>query len=179
MGSGPGWEECPYNKETWVVAKMLMLPEPPKRVDRIFSMDRVEDMKVIKRGLFTEREFSKVMNARKVPFITSEHNRKIKHCQSFPYKEIVRKFKVPYFTNTICYMIAYALYSGVTNIDVYGVSQMGAHEYVLEKGGVEFWLGLAMGFGVEVNVYGHTMLFKGHGNEYPYGYHKTSKELMS
>jgi len=96
----------------------------------------------------------------------------LKH-KMYPLKTIIKKFGSDYFSNTISYMLAYALdtwtekRNGVVTlkepdkkhlISMYGVdmatfdryNQSG--EYQLEKGGVEFWVGYAKGLGIKVDI---------------------------
>jgi hypothetical protein len=84
----------------------------------------------------------------------------LKH-KMFPLKRIIKKFDADYFSDTICYMLAYALDMWTVKkkgrlqlkepnkkhrIQMYGVDMktfdyFGSGEYQLEKGGIEFWLG--------------------------------------
>ena len=68
----------------------------------------------------------------------------------YPIDEILARFKTRFFSNTICYMIAYALYHGYEKIWFFGMDMMPRTCYLQEKGGVEFWMGVALGMGVEV-----------------------------
>ncbi len=74
----------------------------------------------------------------------------------YPLREVVDKFGITYFSNTICYMIAYAVYIGVKQLDLYGINMVpeDTEEYYHEKGGVEFWLGFAIAKGLKVKVHG-------------------------
>lgn len=96
----------------------------------------------------------------------------------YPLREIVDKFGITYFSNTICYMIAYAIYVGVKQIDLIGVNQAGKEEYVDEKGGVEFWLGFALGRGLKVKVYGkRSMVLKTKSGKL-YGYDCEGQDVV-
>lgn len=181
LGSGPDWETCPFkstDREIWGVAKMVMIPTPPSKVDMLFSMDDIDHLLTIRRGMFTKEEFVKAINDRNCRYITTHTREDIPKSKAFPFKEIVNRYRVPYFSNTICYMIAYALWKGVTHIDFYGVAQMGAHEYSAEKGGVEFWLGMAAGLGVSINFKTMTGLLKTVNMNYAYGYVETIDQIM-
>lgn len=87
----------------------------------------------------------------------------------YPYKSIVSKFGSNYFTDTITYMIAYALHkhtvlaqnsAGVIRpelmeplcIRLFGVDMSTTTEYKASKGGVEFWLGMARALGCEAEI---------------------------
>lgn len=99
---------------------------------------------------------------------------------AYPLREIVKKFGITYFSNTVCYMVAYAVYIGVKQLDLYGINMDYGSEYEHEKGGLEFWLGFAMGKGIKVKVHGeksmvlktkvsrHTKAISKDGNLYGY-----------
>lgn len=181
LGSGPEWQKCPYDKPVWAIAKMLFNSPPPTRVDMLFNMDDIMrmcsfDPRSPYRVNFTRDQFVDAVNKSGVPFVTSYEYPSIKNCIPFPLKEIFEKYGIFYFTNTICFMIAYALYTGVTSIDFWGVAQSGLKEYMNERRGVEFWIGLAAGLGTRVSVNGPSSLFK-HEKNIVYGYKKTPMEL--
>jgi len=67
----------------------------------------------------------------------------------FPMREILRMFPTMFYSNTIAYEIAYALYKGFDKIYFYGIDMMTNETYVQEKGGVEYWMGVALGMSVE------------------------------
>lgn len=253
LGTGPEAELCPFDAETWAIAKILMTTKPQWRIDRLFSLDDPNDMlsirvensmdefmgvltgfdeqsqkyvasmrrraeifsgKVetkqdeekfidtihtasseteamhnslmgltkIREGIqyqnkFTGEDFKKKINARRVPFVTQKRYPDIPLSVPFPLKEVVAKYGTPYFTNTICYMIAMALLEGVTHLQLWGIVQGGYSEYLRERKGVEYWLGHAAGQGVNVEVRGVTSLFENDNNGKLYGYKKTWGEL--
>jgi len=68
----------------------------------------------------------------------------------YPMDEIIAKFKTRFFSNSIAYMMAYALYHNYERIYLYGIDMMTSTTYIQEKGGVEYWIGRAEQAGVEV-----------------------------
>lgn len=68
----------------------------------------------------------------------------------YPLEEIKKEFKSEFFTNTVTYMIAYAIYLKVKRIEIYGVDVAFGAPYVQENRGVEFWLGRAVERGIDV-----------------------------
>jgi hypothetical protein len=81
-------------------------------------------------------------------------------------------------------MIAYALLQGAKEIEFYGVNQAGSHEYTEERGGVEYWIGVASGLGVKISINGkdsQLLKYKGRygGDEgILYGYLQSYKDLV-
>ena len=178
VGSGPEWQKCPFDRETWIVGKMLMLKEPPKRADTIFSMDDLNYLLTIRRGMFTKDQFIEKINERSVPYYSSVVTPEIRMAREYPLKEVMSVVRVPYLSKTICYMLAYAIFQKVRSISMFGIAQMGAHEYIQEKGATEFWIGMALGMGIEVNICTPSHLLKS-TSEYPYGYVNTFDELRA
>ncbi len=155
---------------------LAVYPDKPIRADMIFSLDDLEHLLTIRRGVFTRQHFIDMVNRAGVPYFSSQAHPEIPLSREYPLKEVMDALKVPYLANTIAYMLAYAIYQKVNSITLYGVAQMGTHEYVAERGSVEFWLGMAMGMGIEVNIMTPTLLLK-NNSEYPYGYVRTVQQL--
>lgn len=62
-----------------------------------------------------------------------------------------------YFTSSIAYAIALGIYLGYKRIEMYGVEMETNTEYQYQRDGVTFWLGIAAGNGVHVDV--HSSIF--------------------
>jgi len=58
-----------------------------------------------------------------------------------------------YFTTTIAYAIAYAIYAGYKRIEVYGVEMETNTEYGHQRPCVAYWCGVAYGKGIEVDFH--------------------------
>jgi len=138
LGRGNGWSEAP-DGECWAPCSAMSC--------------RINSQKELTRGFDIHGDsFEKADAFRKL----AEDNNVDYYTQSkFPLEEIIDYFKTDYFANTICYMIALAIYEGVEKIDFYGVNMNGPNEiYSIERACVEFWVGLAIGKGLEINIYG-------------------------
>ncbi|KKN36495.1 hypothetical protein LCGC14_0773180 [marine sediment metagenome] len=112
-------------------------------------------------------------------------------CKYFPYKRIVKKFSSDYFTDTITYMIAYALdkYSVVKEnehgvlrpeltrplrLKFAGVDMCTTLEYQVSKGGVEFWVSKAHTMGAEIEITPGSQILK-NPRGVPYGHRRKYK----
>ena len=111
------------------------------------------------------------------------------NCKKLPADKLIEYFGSGYFTDTVCYMIAYALYEnsylaqspeGVIRpelschltIRLAGIDMCTTREYAQSKGGVEHWLGIARGMGCEIdNGRSPTILVNSFGVSYGY-WHK-------
>ena len=159
VGKGPGWEKAPLEGETWGV-NSLLLRRPVKLSFQVHDIDKL----MSEPGNSIKREIEEI-NKLGIPVITSAKHKLLPTAIIFPVDEMPCK----YFTSTIGIMIAYAVYKGATEIEVYGVALVTHKEYAHQRPGVEFWIGYAMGKGIKVTVHDPTTIevFKPHPK--PYG----------
>lgn len=70
----------------------------------------------------------------------------------YPLEAVLNRFRYRYFTCTFAYQIALALLEGFTTIGLFGVEldRGSSRERMVEKACVEFWMGLALGMGVNI-----------------------------
>lgn len=163
LAKGTGWDEIRNRKpsqdeETWGVNDSFLRV----KCDKTFHM---HDLNVFaeqassKSSTKLVTEWSKDYPDMEI-FTTVPYN-KIKNIVLYPLDDIVKHFGICYFTCTIDYMIAYALWKGVETLNYYGVNMSVKEEYKEQKPGVEFWTGMALGMGVKVGIqYPHTSLLK-------------------
>jgi hypothetical protein len=78
----------------------------------------------------------------------------------YPKDEILRKFPRKYFTNTVSWMIALAIYEGYTDISVYGVDMATNSEYANQRPSCEYFLGYAEGAGIKLHIPDESDLLK-------------------
>lgn len=86
-----------------------------------------------------------------IPVIMQEQDALIPTSEAYPLAEISARF-APYFTSTIPYMIAMALYEGVDEIGLLGIYLSSSVEYREHRPCVEYWLGIARALGVNVEL---------------------------
>jgi len=104
----------------------------------------------------------------------------------YPIGEIVRRFEDSYFSSTVSYAIAYAIFIGVRRIDLFGMDFAYSRPYrqladgswtnVIvgqepNRAGVEYWCGRARGAGIDVRVTDSSQLLNAN-NRFYYGYWK-------
>jgi hypothetical protein len=99
----------------------------------------------------------------------------------YPIESVIREFRTGYFSNGICYMIALAVMNGVKELNFYGVNHTRLKmldEYTLQKPGVDYWLGVALGRGVKLNIHGaHSEIGKTFDNR-AYGYFLSQEAMI-
>lgn len=86
-----------------------------------------------------------------VPIYMLEAHDDIPLSVAYPIKEITAMFG-NYFTNSISYMLALAIYEKVDEIGVYGIDMAREHEAGWERPSIEYFLGWARGMGIRVTI---------------------------
>jgi len=74
---------------------------------------------------------------------------------NYPLEDIIKKFNCSFFTNTVSYMIAKALYDGFEKIIIAGVDMNMEDEYYTQRSSVMYWVAFCRAKNVEVEMYGH------------------------
>ena len=185
LATGDGWQLAPKESEKVIYALNDFVYYEKYRImpDVLFMLDVLNEKPQVISGLQNLGDTISRINKIGVPFIAPYKYEEIPLSEAFPLKECVKEFGLPYFTNTICYMIAYALIKGAKEIELFGVNQAGSHEYMEEKGGVEYWIGIAVGRGVKVTINGKDSQLLRHKGRYDrgglmYGYLASFDEVM-
>jgi len=80
---------------------------------------------------------------------TDEKDAEVPMRIDYPRKEITETFG-SYFTNSISWEIALAIYEGFKEIHLYGVEMALSGEYGYQRPSVEYFIGLARGLGIKV-----------------------------
>lgn len=157
LGCGQTSWSCPYDCETWGVNSMVKRAD---RLDKLFFFDNLEtlpDPDGLNWNDLIETEAALISTEKNAKFCKEHLGIE---CEVYPLEEICAKYKNHYFSNSISYMIAYAIYKGYDKIKVYGVDHVRYESYVMERSGVEFWLGIAIGAGIDVEIAAGSALLK-------------------
>ena len=72
--------------------------------------------------------------------------------KSYPVQDIIKWSSSNYFTSSISYMIAYALYIGQRDINIYGVEMDSGSEYGAQRACVCYWVGFGRALGARIKV---------------------------
>jgi len=163
IGKGDGWDKAPTEGECWGVTQ-LNLRRP---VTRVIDMNDY--------SLWGEVEAREALESRQkalddnIPYID---------LMSYPLRKIVDYFGTDYFSNTVDYTLAMAIYEGFKEIDLYGVNMAVDSEYAYQKPGVDFWCGVALGKGIKVNVHGKESTIMLTQTGFLYGYKYPQRGLI-
>lgn len=122
------------------------------RLDSWFEIHRMDEPTLVERlspeGVERYKEWMATIARQGVNVITQEP---IEHAEQYPVKEIVDRWG-RYYTNTISYMISYAIRSGATDIMLAGVDMAAIDEYGSQRPSCEYHLGIAVGLGINVTI---------------------------
>jgi hypothetical protein len=149
--------------EIWGINEMHVFPWL-SRWDRWFQIhdSKSWNRPVAKRDVVGHADWLKEEHGDK-PIIMQYWQPDVPNSVAYPLREVCKTLldgfrrgdeKVKYFTSSLAYMIAYALNlkdkEKVDRIEIYGFEMADSVEYLRQKAGAEFWIGLALGRGVEI-----------------------------
>lgn len=138
LGHGPTKVQCDYHCETWGVNNCYTFAP---RLDKLFVVDKINER---------EMDYTALGQVKCIVASCAYPDHPEWNIEVYPIKEILSHFKTNFFSNAICMMMAYALYYGYEKIHFYGIDMMTSTTYLFEKGGVEYWMGIAHAMGVPV-----------------------------
>lgn len=155
IAKGSGWQSAPYDIETWGVTQVLL----KRPVDLVIDMNVYADNRWGEKEKQDNREVIHRCSKKNIPYIGLDN---------YPIDDVVSFFKTNYFTNTIDYAIALALYRNFKTIHLYGVNMKLESEYAYQKPGVDFWCGYALGMGKNIIAHKSTAMRSKTGLMYGY-----------
>ena len=122
------------------------------RFDAWFELHRFDEPALAEKlnadGIEAYRVWMRQLAADGVKVVTQEP---IDGGTRYPIEDMTEKFG-RYFTNTISYMIAYAIEAGATDIMLTGVDMAAIDEYGSQRPSCEYHLGIAKGRGINVEI---------------------------
>jgi hypothetical protein len=151
VGRGNGWKSAPHDIEAWGVRQLI-----GKR-----PLAKVFEMHLLENTIDDQRRSRKKAEEMGIPYYTADN---------YPLDKIIKYFKTDFFSNSLCYAIALAIYEGVEKVDLYGINQV--NEGVYQKCGIDYWCGQVMGRGIGLTVNGRLSAVMKTKDRLPYGYLK-------
>lgn len=149
IGYGNGMKSAPTDN-CWGMNSVIF----ERDVDVHFDMH--EEGKMQPHQIERRENVIKVANEKNIPVYACHEIPGTTYVR-YPIESVIKEFRTGYFSNGVCYMIAFALINGVKELNFYGVNHSRINmmdEYSLQKPGVDYWLGVAMGRGVKCNIFG-------------------------
>jgi hypothetical protein len=148
-------EDC----EIWCLNEMHAFPWM-KRATRWFQIHDSDSWKryIAKRDVRGHYDWLK-RNPLDIPIYMQYQSDLVPRSIGYPLHDVVdmvfKNFwrgeaKVKYFTSTLAYEMGIAILEGFERIEIYGFEMADEIEYVKQKACAEFWIGNALGRGIEV-----------------------------
>ena len=176
VGFAPTRTQAPCDDPTWEVWALndLKLPRETRHWD-IHNLDNI-DTDYRAGRLSNEQRKSNIPEAvlseigiaglakRTTPVYMQDKFECVPTSVKLPFKEMLDTFKARgltgarYFTNSISYMLAYAIFEGMVvghqwdEIHIYGVDMAVGDEYVAQRPSCEYWIGIAEGMGIKMYI---------------------------
>jgi hypothetical protein len=157
VGFAPTWQQTPWddrNLELWGM-NALHRVAGERNWSRWYQLHDIE----LGHGKNDYDHLGWLRAQKDIPiFMWEEHIAKyeIPNAVPYPKQEILDFFDTDYFTNTVSWMLAHAIYEGYKNIQVYGVDMaqdsvlQGQSEYSYQRPSCEFFMGWARGAGIDL-----------------------------
>jgi hypothetical protein len=130
--------------------------------DLVFHMDdvRIQEIRAAAAPDSNIAAMVKWLKTTKTPVMTSRAHEDYPSLKAFPLEEVLNNLGHDYFNSTAAYAVAYAIHVGATKISLFGMDFTYPNVHDAEKGRacVEFWLGKAHAYGIELNMPNNTTL---------------------
>lgn len=186
---GPSRVDCPYDAEVWGVNNgYRQVSQVNGRLDKLFICHKGQELDSDGDEIFAWNEIELLID-HDIEIVSLFDVKEIKKKTRIPFRALVKKFDTKYFTDSIAYMLAYALHLNTTKrkgilklkepmrIRFFGCDMHSQDEYNTERGGIEYFIAVAKTIGVKVEIHPDSALCKTeHG--VPYGFWKLNKKLI-
>jgi hypothetical protein len=154
------------NIDIWVFNSMVV-QDWVQRCDVVFDMHKFDSFAIYE---------TKYLNWLKSPdkaqvFYTQTHGDEYPKSVPFPINEVIHDLLpnfvrgedekiIPYFTSTVCYALALAIYQGYKRIEFYGIDMVSNTEYIYQRDGIALFMGIAIARGIKVYIPQDCAMFK-------------------
>ena len=104
-------------------------------------------------------EYAKYISENKEKSVLTGTDPRFNEATIYPKDLIIEKYG-DFFTNSMSWMIAYAIEQNPTDIGIYGVDCMAKEEYSEQRPSIMYMLGIARGKGINLHFPGGCKLFR-------------------
>lgn len=146
IGKGKTWVDAPLEGESWGITQVILRRD----VDLVIDMNVYQDDRWGKQERLDADKAYALSMSKGIPYISLDN---------YPIKEVMGQFDTDYFSSTVDYSIALALYKGYRDIHLYGIT-LSIADYSNLKCGCDFWCGYAKGLGAKITVHGESNVMK-------------------
>ncbi len=189
LGMGPTRVECPFDAEVWGVNNgYRQVMELKGKLSKLFICHRDQEYDWEGDPVFNWEEQNILANAG-VEIVSLFKLKHVKKITRIPFREMVKYFGTDYFSDSIAYMVAYALYKNTRKIKgllrlkepmkirMYGVDMHTKDEYATERGGIEYFIAVARTLGIDFWIHPDSSVCKTDTGK-PYGFYKLDRKKI-
>jgi len=169
-------QHAPWHDPSWEIWAHTSVNRMCRRVDRWFELHpphvfRAEATKGAKHG---RQDWYGWLKGLKEPVYMQEHYPEIPTSVRYPVERVLTEFP-RYLSSTVAWMIALAITEGVHTIGLWGIHFQTGSEYAEQRAGAEFWLGVALGRGIQIKIPEACPILKEPADLYGYESHTPEK----
>lgn len=176
LGFTDSWKQAPFDDPSWEIWGLNELWMFIPRWTRWFE---IHERKVYEADKKRTVDHIYALRAMTCPVYMHQHWDDIPMSVPYPLKQLSEIFVnpgaggLPYFTNSVSYMIALAIAEGFNEIGIFGVDMAHDSEYSHQRPSCEYLIGFAQGRGIKVTIPPDCELLK---TDFLYGYQQEPME---
>lgn len=156
IGSADSIRDAPWSDPSWEIWAHTSSWKFCQRVDRWFELH--DETRVNERKAW-HPDYHSWLKTVTVPVYMQRKVKGIRASVTYPKARALAEFP-HYFTSQAAWMVALALMEGVTHLGFFGIHYGYLTEYAAQRAGCEFWMGVAVGRGVQLVVPERSPLLK-------------------
>jgi hypothetical protein len=190
LGMGPSRSSCPFNAdEIWGVNNgYRQVIELKGKLHKLFICHANQERDAHGDPIFNWEELKIIADAG-VELMTLFDIPHLTKYTKFEFQDLVDYFNTNYFSDSIAYMIAYAIkvnshkenglivLNEPMRIRMYGVDMHTHDEYLTERGGIEYFIAIAKTIGIDFWIHADSSVCKTVSGK-PYGFDSIDKNLI-
>jgi hypothetical protein len=116
--------------------------------------------------IYMQAEFDSIPNSEKIPIDEMDveyfSNVYTLNLQKGKTEKWLEENDHGYYSSSFAWMMAMAIYQGFEEIQIWGFNMGTQSEYMYQKPGGEFWVGVALALGIKVSIAGNSPILRGH-----------------
>ena len=163
IGKARSWKLAPLTGESWGINTVILR----RPLDVMFEMHEDCDC---------PKSYQKAVETKTPSYSLEEYEVEGLKFKKYPIREILDEFKQTLFDCSFDYMLALAIYKKYEQIDVYGIDLFRNESWSYQRPSVEFWRGIAVGRGIDIQFHGETTIGRCRKNMV-YGYNIKQKDF--
>lgn len=145
IGSAHTVNLAPWYDPTWEIWAHATCHPYCKRVDRYFDLHPWEWI-----STKPVPGYLNWLKTQQTPIYMQRQFKDVPRSVRYPRERMLAGEYPRYFTNHVAWMVALALSEGVTHLGFFGIHYALEEEHKKQRAGCEFWMGIAVGRGVQI-----------------------------